>query len=112
MAYTSLPPIDLSYVRELTPEARAMRQYSTLDLIGPDRFTILGDLDVHGLPCYKPGVDFYPQGEGGNIWMTKSGVSQGVSLLVRPDQHILAVLDPTTTSERVFAIINQHLRQE
>ena len=108
----NLPPVDVSYVNELSAEAIASRQYSTLDLIPPTQFVLIGELEVPGVRTCRPGYDFELLGESGVRWLEQSGLNDGGALLVRPDQHILERFDSFTVSvERVIAGLNRHLGQ-
>jgi hypothetical protein len=104
-----LSPVDVSYVHEFTASDMAARKWSSLDLIAPDRFTILGPLIVPGVATLCPGKDFDVLGEHGQWWREQSGLAAGGSILVRPDQHILAVFDSSASADSVTEILGLHL---
>lgn len=107
---SSLQPVHVSYVDEFGPEEIAARQYSTLDLCEPNQFTLLGDLDVPGVKTVRAHVDYEVIGPEGQEWLAGAGLtSRGGGLLVRPDQHILMVLDAETTVEDVQRVLQRHL---
>ncbi|ETI26007.1 hypothetical protein G647_02784 [Cladophialophora carrionii CBS 160.54] len=104
-----LKPVDVSYVEEFSPEDVELRQYSTLDLCDLDKLTLVGELQVPGIKTCVPGKDFDVVGEAGQQWLKGAGLQVGGGLLVRPDQHILMLLDADTTVEEVEACLKQHL---
>jgi len=106
---TTLNAVDVSYVDEFSPEDIDARQYSTLDLCDLDKFTLVGDLDVPGVKTCRPGRDFELIGQAGEEWLSGAGLKTGGGLLVRPDQHILMVLDADSTVEEVQDVLRQHL---
>jgi hypothetical protein len=106
----TLPSVDVSYVDEFTPEEIECRQYSTLDLCDFDKFTLIGNLDVPNVKTLRLGRDFTVVGEAGVKWVEGAGLERGGGLLIRPDQHILMVLDPDTTVEDVQDCLQRHLR--
>lgn len=110
MKQSDLPPVDVSYVDELSPEAVAVRQYSTLDLIPAAEFVLIGDISVPGVKTYRPGYDFELIGEAGARWLEESGLKDGGALLIRPDQHILERFDHAGPCiEAVSAALERHL---
>ncbi|OCT49141.1 3-(3-hydroxy-phenyl)propionate hydroxylase [Cladophialophora carrionii] len=104
-----LKPVDVSYVEEFSPEDVELRQYSTLDLCDLDKFTLIGELEVAGVKTCVPGKDFDVVGEAGQQWLKGAGLQDGGGLLVRPDQHILMLLDADTKVEEVESCLKQHL---
>lgn len=94
---------------ELSPEEVAARQFSTLDLCELDQFTLIGDLEVPGVKTCRAGKDFMVIGQAGEDWLSRAGLKSGGGLLVRPDQHILMVLDVRTTVEDVQEVLKGHL---
>ncbi len=108
-AQTTLAPVDVSYVDEFSSEDIQLRQYSTLDLCDFDKFTLIGDLEVPGVKTCRPGRDFELVGPGGEEWLEAAGCRKGGGLLLRPDQHILMVLDASTTVQDVQRVMKQHL---
>lgn len=120
-------PVDVSYVNELSKEDVRARQFSTLDLCHFDRFTLLApsreawsaryedartklkargsDLGLWAAGSdfsfvYKSQLDLFDRGVG---WLG------GGALLVRPDQHVLGILDSETTADEVVSLIRSHL---
>ncbi|CAG8137504.1 unnamed protein product [Penicillium olsonii] len=105
--YEALPqePIDVSYVRELEKREVESRQWSTLDLCGPDSWTLIVGRDQPtsqalilnegcdsigvNLNIWSLGVDFEFEGVEGVQVFEDELVERG-GVLVRPDQHILA----------------------
>lgn len=107
-----LPPIDNSYVEELTEIALKRKQFSTLDLCSFDAFTLIfsSEFAVHWnelmaeLRSQLPkaaalslkinsavlGEDFQlVPGARKNEWVMGLQLDHGGAVLVRPDQHIL-----------------------
>ncbi|KKK14302.1 hypothetical protein ARAM_000790 [Aspergillus rambellii] len=129
----SLPAIDSSYVWEFSEEQIKQKQYSTLDLCGPDAFTVLVDRpwankwDLHiqemrkSLPAGVAeslkmkisviGVDFEPEdGQQSEQWMGIMGLKEGQATLVRPDQHILACFDSANVQTcEILEALHGHL---
>ncbi|KAK5280433.1 hypothetical protein LTR40_006352, partial [Exophiala xenobiotica] len=108
-AQTTLAPVDVSYVDEFSSEDICLRRYSTLDLCDFDKFTLIGDLEVPGVKTCRPGRDFEVVGPEGEEWLEAAGCREGGGLLLRPDQHILMVLDASTTVQDVQRVMKQHL---
>ncbi|KAK7890763.1 hypothetical protein LTR67_007972 [Exophiala xenobiotica] len=106
---TTLAPVDVSYVDEFSSEDISLRRYSTLDLCDFDKFTLIGDLEVPGVETCRPGRDFEVVGPEGEEWLEAAGCRGGGGLLLRPDQHILMVLDASTTVQDVQHVMKQHL---
>ncbi|CAI7622027.1 hypothetical protein PCG10_008515 [Penicillium crustosum] len=120
---SSLPqePVDVSYVRELDAGQVRACQWSTLDLCGPDSWTlILGKeqqnphialLQKHftvigiTLNAWRLGVDFEIVRQS---WFADELVNGG-GILIRPDQHILARVSTETNGEDVIEEVNKHL---
>lgn len=106
---STLAPVDVSYIDDFSAEDVQLRQYSTLDLCDIDKFTLLGTLDVPGVKTCRLGRDFEVVGPGAKEWLDSSGLTQGGGLLVRPDQHILMVLDADTTAGDVQMVMEKYL---
>ncbi|CAI7572640.1 unnamed protein product [Penicillium discolor] len=120
---SSLPrePVDVSYVRELDADQVRACQWSTLDLCGPDSWTlILGKeqqnhhiallqkhFNVVGLTLntWRLGVDFEIARQS---WLADELVNGG-GILIRPDQHILARVSTETNGEDVIEEVSKHL---
>ncbi|CAI7607559.1 unnamed protein product [Penicillium glandicola] len=114
-------PVDVSYVKELDADQVQACQWSTLDLCGPESWTlILGKqqqnpdvtllqkyCNVIGIPLnsWRLGVDFEIVGQS---WFANELVNGG-GVLVRPDQHILARITAETNGAEVIAEVNKHL---
>lgn len=127
-ATTEYPPVDLSYVSELSVSDAAVRQYSTLDLCKPDAFTLIlpenADHLDEQIKClqarakllrlridvYHLAIDFtvstIPSGES---WTEVSGILSGRGILVRPDQHILCTLTAEQTGAGLVQILDEFL---
>ncbi|KAJ9619096.1 hypothetical protein H2204_012807 [Knufia peltigerae] len=106
----NLAPVDVSYVDEFSADDIQLRQHSTLDLCDIDKFTLLGNLDsVPGVKSYRLGRDFEVVGPGADGWLASSGLDKAGGLLVRPDQHILMVLDATNTAKDVEIVLDKYL---
>ncbi|KAG9234664.1 3-propionate hydroxylase [Amylocarpus encephaloides] len=128
---TFLPPIDSSYVTELTPEEVAGKRYSTLDLCAFDAFTLLVDESfgpqwtqnlqetIEKMPkkasslrinAVLMGRDFnlVPGARAGE-WLQGTQLKNGHAVLVRPDQHILNTFLRHTTPEQLSEALMQHL---
>ncbi|KAF7531753.1 hypothetical protein G7054_g8581 [Neopestalotiopsis clavispora] len=122
-------PLDVSYVKEWTAEDVAARQASTLDLCSHDAFTlIVGDqhrwkqrfddlqkalgaeTDLQ-IRLWSVGADFnFAFPEQGKLFCKGFGLESGGAVLVRPDQHTLAVLKPGDSASDVKHYIMHHLR--
>ncbi|KAE8153314.1 3-propionate hydroxylase [Aspergillus avenaceus] len=127
---TSSPPIDTSYVTELSPGEVQMKQYSTLDLCAFDSFTLIVDqttsthwkqavIDVYKylptgftdlkLQIAVQGVDFSLQpGLHGDTWMKIMKLGEGQATLVRPDQHILKCFKYPSGSIELLRALKEH----
>jgi hypothetical protein len=125
-----LPAIDCGFVDELSAEKKAQMQFSTLDLCRFDSFTLLAGEKMAprlrlvvkealekiseerssslSLLARVQGVDFWLQ-PGQEKWNDLTGLSQGRTILVRPDQHILAVLEGDFGSEDLVQVLRDHL---
>lgn len=109
----ALPPIDVSYVKEFSEQDIKSRQYSTLDLCRHNCFTLLvGSRDqwserfqaleaalksrgfrvALAVACHD--FDFvYEKQE--LLFANEGNLSSGGGLLIRPDQHLLRLVQPT-----------------
>ena len=121
------PPVDVSYVSELSSEAVAQRRFTTLDLCAPDCFTfIIGSLELWAeriqqvkshyarwgprIVAYALGTDFdLVSGPRGINWIEGAGLKDDGGLLVRPDQHVQMRLDARTSAEEVLSSLKSHL---
>lgn len=121
----SLPaPTDLSYISEMSAADRATRRYSSLDLCAYDSFTVfvgsddkiqVNDLKEVGLDQVPINLmvldrDFVAQdSKEGRAWLEATGLERGCALIVRPDQHILAISSPDSEWKRLAQVIMEHL---
>ncbi|KAJ5162604.1 Monooxygenase FAD-binding [Penicillium coprophilum] len=111
-------PVDVSYIKEFDADQVRACQWSTLDLCGPDSWTlILGQeqqtpqvtlLQKHckviGVPLntWSLGVDFEIVRQG---WFADE-LAHGGGILVRPDQHVFTRV---AYGEDMIAEVNKHL---
>lgn len=123
----ALPPVDVSYVREFSGEDIKSRRYSTLDLCPYDRFTLLvgsreqwagrfqaleAAMKQHGvkvvLVVAHHDFDFvYERQE--HLFTVEGKLSSGGGLLIRPDQHILRLVQPTDPVALIEKSLVEHL---
>jgi hypothetical protein len=123
-------PVDLTHVEELAQAEREQRRYSTLDLCRYDTFTLIvnsnqanikrsaeliniaqkrGQLTIP-LRVLHLGVDFnIVFADKAKDWIEKFqlGDEQCGGVLVRPDQHILALLDSDTTPQQLLEMLEE-----
>jgi FAD binding domain len=127
----NLPPIDSSYVSELSPEQIAAKRYSTLDLCAFDSFTLIADRTFQErwtqvLTTLKAKL---PKGSSAlkiNLvllgthfklvpdmraeeWLKGMQIRSGGALLVRPDQHILNAFARDTSADQVLKELIEHI---
>ena len=122
-----MAPLDVSYVKEFHQHGINSRQFSTLDLVEFDSFTLI----VSSHKTWAPRVDkLYKLTElsGINLRLRSidedfdfiyedqrkmyndgSGILNGCGLLVRPDQHLLGCLDEKATAEDLASLIIAHI---
>lgn len=114
---------------EFTPEEVALRRFSTLDLCPFDTFTllvgspknkwmerfdalqsgILAERKVKLRLCVSgTGFEFVDEKHAA-LFDDEGGFKSGGGLLVRPDQHILAVLGPEDTAEHLEMAVRGHI---
>ena len=121
------PPVDVSYVSELSLDEVTQRQFTTLDLCAPDCFTfIVNSLEIWReriqqvrthyaqsgpkIAVYALSTDFdLVPGTRGQAWVEGAGLIGGGGLLVRPDQHIQMRLEAGTSGEEILASLKSHL---
>ncbi|KAK4504732.1 hypothetical protein PRZ48_002694 [Zasmidium cellare] len=112
---STLPPIDLSYIHGLEVAYQKARHYSNLDLCEPEAFTIIAldkttanhayqaaqGLNTYGLrlKVHRPYVDFKYTAIG-NTSSREQG--EHMSLLIRPDQHILVCTESFDGPEHIM----------
>ncbi|KAJ5593966.1 uncharacterized protein N7459_000174 [Penicillium hispanicum] len=121
---TSLPsqPVDVSYVGELDDEQVQARQWSTLDLCGPDAFTLIVGAKDHQLDmqttllqkhCAAINVRLNVWRLGTEFEIVKQDwfsaeLDKTGGILVRPDQHILVRVSNETTGEELISALSNH----
>ena len=122
-----MTPIDSSYVSEFSEQEAKKKSWSVLDLCAYDAFTllidravaeswkaVLGGVREHLPEKLKINVavldqDFEIQaGERGSEWLKAMLLDSGGGILVRPDQHILALMEKAEESVMVGAL-KEHL---
>lgn len=123
-----LPAIDVSYVKEFSPQEIEARRYSTLDLCPFDKFTLLVGSRAAWTERFKDLENSLVRGDGVGLCFSVAGedfdfvdekyadrfadevkLSTGGGLLIRPDQHILRILKTDDNAEELHAIILGHL---
>lgn len=127
-----LPPVDSSYVSELSAEQVKKKEYSTLDLCSFDAFTVVVDAawaekwktcvaeagnllprsvrDTLKINTAVLGVDFDFEGDQPDEWLNLMRLKEGQATLVRPDQHILATFESSSIrSEDLVKALRIHL---
>lgn len=120
-----LPPIDLSYVPELSEDELLAKQYSTLDLCSYDSFTLIAtshweerfdtlqqllDTGTLKVRLVIEGQQFKVHGVHGQSWIEKMGFDKDQAVLVRPDQHILACFSRDADVPEIINAVSTHLR--
>ncbi|KAH9210423.1 3-propionate hydroxylase [Leptodontidium sp. 2 PMI_412] len=129
---TSLPAISNTYVRELSGAALSEKQYSTLDLLSFDSFTLIfsSTFAAHWPALFSElrlrlaksnartlkintailGQDFnLIPGARANEWVMGMQLEHGAAVLVRPDQHILNCYGAGTKVDEVLEGLLGHL---
>ncbi|EMC96067.1 hypothetical protein BAUCODRAFT_148901 [Baudoinia panamericana UAMH 10762] len=129
--YGSLPPpANLAYIEELDADRRRGMQYSSLDLCAYDAFTIIASssddcraairsavqqLRARNVPVraiwYDEDFTVVP-GTHGQIWLATLQLSSGGAVIVRPDQHILSLLQPISSAQDIVEDILSHVGRE
>jgi len=133
----NIPPIDLTHISELSDEERSLRRYSTLDLCAPDRLTLIVNTSKGQEERVKaiqdliattfvaavapPLVTITLEKDFNIVFRDKAqewldgfnlGPGQQGGVLVRPDQHILLVLEEGTTAENTVKAIKSFVGDE
>lgn len=123
---TTLPPLDVSYIKEFSEQDVKSRQFSTLDLCSYDRFTLLvGSREKWaqrfqtleaamtqygirvGLVVAHHDFDFvYERQE--QLFAVEGNLSSGFGLLVRPDQHLLRLVQPMDSVASIAKSLVEH----
>lgn len=132
--FQGMPPVDLSYIAELSADDRKLRQFSTLDICSFGSFTLIVNSDpdqeercqrliailnercngrvMVPLRIAVLGVDFeIVFSSKGEDWVQQLNLTQGSmgGVLVRPDQHILTVLDGHVSASGLASILLQSI---
>jgi hypothetical protein len=111
----------VSYVKELDEKQIEKFQWSTLDLCGPDSWTLIlgrdqptshasklkqycGSVRI-GLNVWRVDDDFIIIKQD---WFGDELINNG-GLLIRPDQHILTRVASDTTAEDMFRELKRHI---
>lgn len=124
---TELSPIDVSYVKEFSEQDVKSRQYSTLDLCPYNRFTlIVGSRDQWAerfqaleaamkqygvrvaLAAASHDFDFVYE-EQERLFLAEGKLSSGGGLLIRPDQHLLRLVQSTDPMASIEKSLVEHL---
>lgn len=122
-----LSPIDVSYVKEFSEQDIKSRQYSTLDLCRYDCFTLLvGSRDqwterfqaleaalkrcgvMLALAVAYHDFDFVYERQS-LLFSDEGNLSSGGGLLIRPDQHLLRLVEPTDSVASIEKSLLEHL---
>lgn len=122
-----LPPIDVSYVKEFSEQDARIRQYSTLDLCPFDSFTLLvgsrdpwaerfqaleAEMKRYGvrvtLAIAYHDFDFVYETQE-HLFAAEVNLGSGGGLLIRPDQHILRLVQPTDSVASIGKSLLEHL---
>lgn len=115
-------PVDVSYVTELDEQQIRACQWSTLDLCGPDSFTmILAAEDTQSNPqvaqfqkhCEAIGVPLRTWYLDADFEVVRQAwfaaeLNRIGGILVRPDQHILMMVTEKTTGDDMVAALSSH----
>lgn len=122
-----LPPaVDLDYVHELGTLERKRRKFSSLDLCvyGMITFLIGDSSDIYDIvreatatmPVKIPtnifvyGKDFAAVfKKDRSDWVRSCGLLEGGGIIIRPDQHILAVLKADISAGQIACVLRKHL---
>lgn len=122
-----LPPaVNLDYVYELGTLQRQRRKFSSLDLCAycvvtflvadsPNIYDVVREATA-AMPVKIPvnifvyGRDFAAiSGSSGYGWARSCGLLDGGGIIIRPDQHILAILRADVSARKVTCILKEHL---
>lgn len=123
----ALPPIDVSYVKEFSEQDVKSRQYSTLDLCMYDRFTLLVGSEGQWIERFQA-LEAAVKQYGATIalvadhrdfefvfkrqeqlFTTEGKLGMGGGLLIRPDQHVLRLVQPTDPVACIEKSMVEHL---
>ena len=130
-ACNTTPPTDLHHVDEFSEDDRRSRQYSTLDLCRFDSFTLIVNSSTFQSERASRLAELLKQGRRGKEtvplhvvvlgldfecvfeeqaaeWLEAFGLRAGDGgVLVRPDQHILSVLNRDKTAQQLALDLNE-----
>lgn len=114
-----LGPVDLSYLQGDLPSDKVKSwQFSTLDTIPPNSFvlfysgsswgkkaaqikTLFGQSNLP-LIALEVGKDFdFVERKAGKTWQEGYGIGKSNALLIRPDQHVEAIIPSAQSSQAV-----------
>lgn len=123
-------PVDLQHIEELSGTERELRQYSTLDLCRYDSFTLIVNSDPGQAERVAELIKVLEQNKCGQKeiplrvivwgvdvdavfedraaeWLERLRLRRGQSggVLIRPDQHICALVDVETSAEGLLSDI-------
>jgi hypothetical protein len=126
-AQPQIEPLDISYVKELTPSEIDACRYSILDLCAFDTFTLfVGSIDTWAghfealqdalsdrgvkLNLFAADRDFeFANEQHHDLFSSGAGFGAGGGVLVRPDQHILGRFEKGDTWEGLKNALEGHL---
>jgi hypothetical protein len=127
MKLSGLVPIDVSYVKEWSKDEVSTRTASTLDLCSFSSFALITQTSEDWSHCFanlkastgKRGIDVRHFMEGTDfdfafdkqreLFGKEGKLQDGGAILIRPDQHILAIYDAKTSANEVETSILKHL---
>lgn len=123
----ALPPIDVSYVKEFSEQDVKSRQYSTLDLCTYDCFTLLVGSEGQWTERFQA-LEAAMKRYGARIvlvvahhdfefvfkeqeqhFTAEGQLGVGGGLLIRPDQHVLHLVQPTDPVACIEKSLVEHL---
>lgn len=126
----ALPPVDLTYITELSVLEIAQKRYSILDLCAFDAFTLIlpsstsspQNFSTFRQICstYNVKVNIYRleddfklgSAKSAQSWYKDSGLANGRGLLVRPDQHILFLSTAETSDTELLQSLSSFMAQD
>lgn len=111
---------DFSYVKETGHEQILSKKFSTLDLCTFDAWTLLLPRNGHTFQnlitkmsnlrvnAFSLGNDYQIlSSDAGETWLSGSGLREGRSILVRPDQHIFGTFKTEFEAEQMIVRLNE-----
>lgn len=122
-------PVDLDYIKDELPRDKLDTwRYSVLDLVPVDSYLLVCsgraegekqnwsrlELEMRrvgaGLRVLQAGVNFTWANSGdGRSWESAYGLDKGGAVLVRPDQHVEAVLSGVEEIDQILGFIGHSL---